>query len=78
MFPDASRRLVPITWTDAGPTGATERGARPAARGFLKTPRPAPTLWKTLEDEWRIAVLDVVERRIVQAARPEPETQHER
>ena len=50
----------------------------PAARGFLKTPRPAPTVWQALEDEQRIAVLDVVERRIVQAARPELETEDER
>lgn len=41
--------------------------------GFLKNRRPGPNVWAALEDEQRIAVLDVLERLIVQAARPEPE-----
>ena len=41
--------------------------------GFVKNPRPGPSVWAALEDEQRIAVLDVLERLIVQAARPEPE-----
>ena len=41
--------------------------------GFLKNPRPGPDVWAVLEDEQLIAVLDVLERLIVQAARPEPE-----
>lgn len=45
--------------------------------GFLKIPRPAPTVWKALEDEQRIAVLDVLERLIVQATCPEPETEND-
>ena len=41
--------------------------------GFLKNLRPGPNVWAALEDEQRIAVLDVLERLIVQAARPEAE-----
>ncbi len=41
--------------------------------GFLKSPRPAPNVWEVLKNEQRIAVLDVLERLIAQAARPEPE-----
>ena len=41
--------------------------------GFLKNPCPGPNVWAALEDEQRIAVLDVLERLIVQAARPEAE-----
>ncbi len=41
--------------------------------GFLKDPRPDQNVWAALEDEQRIGVLDVLERLIVQAARPEPE-----
>ena len=47
--------------------------------GFLKDlrrltdPRLDPDVWAGLEDEQRIAVLDVLERLIVQAAGPEPE-----
>ena len=43
--------------------------------GFLKTLRPAPNVWAALDDEQRIAVLDVLERLIVQAARPEPDAE---
>ena len=43
--------------------------------GFLKTRRPGPNVWAALEDEQRAAVLDVLERLIVQAARPEPEAE---
>ena len=51
--------------------------------GFLKDLRPLtdprldPNGWAVLEDEQRIAVLDVLERLIVQAARPEPEKEGE-
>ena len=41
--------------------------------GFLKNRRPGPDVWALLEDEQRLAVLDVLERLIAQAARPEPE-----
>jgi len=43
--------------------------------GFLKILRPAPSVWETLEDEQRVAVLDVLERLIVQAAQRTPETE---
>ena len=39
----------------------------------LTDPRLDPNVWAALEDEQRIGVLDVLERLIVQAARPEPE-----
>ena len=40
--------------------------------GFLKTPRLAPDVWAELEHEQRTALLDVLARLIVQAARPQP------
>jgi len=36
--------------------------------GFLKTRRPGPNVWATLEDEHRCVAFDVVARLIVQAA----------
>ena len=43
--------------------------------GFLKTPHPVPNMWEALDDEQRLALLDVPVRLIVQAARPEPNTE---
>ena len=40
--------------------------------GFLKNPSPGPDVWAVLEDEQRMAVFDLLERLIAQAARPEP------
>ena len=40
--------------------------------GFLKDPSPGPDVWAVLENEQRMAVLDLLERLIAQAARPEP------
>ena len=45
--------------------------------GFLKNPRPGPDVWAVLEDDQRMAVLDVLERLIAQAARPEPAQEDE-
>ena len=39
---------------------------------FLEIPSPSASMWQALDEEQRVAALEVLARLIAQAARPEP------